>query len=127
MVVKEAGFRRRTLDCFLFRVEPRNARTERLCARVLERRSVARSAAVTSGEGGSPKTKNLMKAPMRMTIDSWPKRRPWVKERLGNYELVHSWLHLGDLRRLDLWRRHIGGSHFRDKVLSCVHCGCQVV
>lgn len=58
-------------------------RRERLCARVRERRSVARRAAVTSGEGGSPKMKNFMKAPMRMTIESWPRRRPWVKESLA--------------------------------------------
>ena len=63
-------------------VEERRVRRERLCARVLERRSVARRAAVTSGEGGSPKMKNLMKAPIRMTMESWPRRRPWVKERL---------------------------------------------
>lgn len=47
-----------------------------------ERRSVARRAAVTSAEGGSPKMKNLMKAPMRMTTESWPRSRPCVKERL---------------------------------------------
>lgn len=57
-------------------------RRERLCASVLDRLSVARRAAVTSGDGGSPKMKNLMKAPMRMTIESWPKRRPCVKESL---------------------------------------------
>ncbi len=60
----------------------RRERRERLCARVRERRSVARRAAVTSGVGGSPKMKNLMKAPMRITTESWPRRRPWVKERL---------------------------------------------
>jgi len=53
-----------------------------LCASVLDRLSVARREAVTSGDGGSPKMKNLMKAPMRMTIESWPKRRPCVKESL---------------------------------------------
>jgi hypothetical protein len=26
--------------------------------------------------------KNFMKAPMRITMESWPRRRPWVKERL---------------------------------------------
>lgn len=39
--------------------------------------------AVDSWEGISPKTKNLMKAPMRMTIDSWPSRKPWVNDRLS--------------------------------------------
>lgn len=48
----------------------RIVRRERLWASVLERRSVARRAAVTSGEGGSPNMKNFMKAPIRMTIES---------------------------------------------------------
>ena len=60
----------------------RRVRRERLCARVLDLRSVARRAAVTSADGGSPNMKNFMNAPMRMTIESWPRRRPWVKERL---------------------------------------------
>jgi hypothetical protein len=54
----------------------RRVKRERLCARVLDRRSVARKAAVTSGDGGSPNMKNFMKAPMRITIESWPRRRP---------------------------------------------------
>jgi hypothetical protein len=49
---------------------------------------VARRAAVTSGEGGSPKMKNFMKAPIRITMESWPRRRPCVKERLWCGELV---------------------------------------
>jgi hypothetical protein len=60
----------------------RSVRRERLCAKVLDRRSVALKAAVTSGDGGSPNIKNFMKAPMRMTIESCPRRRPWVKESL---------------------------------------------
>lgn len=87
MLVVSCGGARRTLDRFLERegclgVEVRRERRERLCARVRERRSVARRAAVTSGDGGSPNMKNLMKAPMRITTESWPSRRPWVKERL---------------------------------------------
>jgi hypothetical protein len=35
-----------------------------------------------SGDGGSPKMKNLMKAPIRMTTDSCPRIKPWVKENL---------------------------------------------
>jgi hypothetical protein len=66
----------------------RRERRERLCASVRERRSVARRAAVTSGEGGSPKIKNLMKAPMRITMESWPRRRPCVKESLRRSQLV---------------------------------------
>jgi hypothetical protein len=60
----------------------RMVRRERLCARVLDRRSVARRAAVTSGDGGSPKMKNFMNAPIRMTIESCPRSSPWVNERL---------------------------------------------
>lgn len=73
----------RLSDCGAARgVEGRRERRERLCASVRERRSVARSAADTSAEGGSPKMKNLMKAPMRITTESCPRRRPCVKERL---------------------------------------------
>ena len=39
-------------------------------------RASARVEAVVSGEGGSPKMKNLMKAPMKITTDSWPSRKP---------------------------------------------------
>lgn len=46
---------------------------------------MARRAAVTSGEGGSPKMKNLMNAPMRMTIESWPSSSPWVNDSLRMY------------------------------------------
>lgn len=60
----------------------RRERRERLWARVRERRSVARREAVTSADGGSPKMKNFMNAPMRITIESWPRSRPWVKESL---------------------------------------------
>lgn len=34
------------------------------------------------GGGASPNMKNLMKAPISRTTDSWPTRRPCVKERL---------------------------------------------
>lgn len=61
-------------------MEVRRESKERLWARVRERRSVARREAVTSAEGGSPKMKNFMKAPRRRTMESWPRRRPWVKE-----------------------------------------------
>lgn len=60
----------------------RRERRERLCARVRERLSVARAAAVTSGDGGSPKMKNFMKAPRRITMDNWPRTKPCVKESL---------------------------------------------
>lgn len=51
-------------------VELRKVRRDRLCASVLDLRSVARKAAVTSGDGGSPNMKNFMKAPMRITTES---------------------------------------------------------
>jgi hypothetical protein len=63
-------------------VVERKERRERLCAKVRERRSVARREAVTSAEGGSPKMKNFINAPSKRTIESWPRRRPWVKESL---------------------------------------------
>jgi hypothetical protein len=99
-------------------VEERRVRRERLCASVRERRSVARKAAVTSGEGGSPKMKN---APMRMTMESWPRRRPWVKERLVGCEVGH--LELGILRTyVDslLGRGTSGVAIWRDQCISAV-------
>ena len=57
--------------------------TERLRSR--RARARARAEAVVSGEGGSPKMKNLMKQPIRMTTESWPRRKPWVNERLDVY------------------------------------------
>lgn len=33
-------------------------------------------------EGASPKMKNLMKTPKRMTTESWPRRKPWVNDSL---------------------------------------------
>jgi hypothetical protein len=88
-VVRGGGFLR-TDERFLVRVlacdegvEVRRERRERLCANVRDRRSVARREAVTSADGGSPKMKNFMKAPRRRTMESWPRRRPWVKESLG--------------------------------------------
>lgn len=86
-VIKGGGFLSTELRFFcsvLFCVEDgivgRRERSERLCARVRERRSVARREAVTSAEGGSPKMKNFMKAPSSRTTESWPRSRPCVKE-----------------------------------------------
>jgi len=31
--------------------------------------------------GDSPKMKNLMKKAMSRAMESWPRRKPWVKER----------------------------------------------
>jgi hypothetical protein len=96
VAVVSGGGLRRTLERFLVRgcgvrgVEGRRDRRDRLWARVRERRSVARRAAVTSAEGGSPKMKNFMKAPMRMTTESWPRRSPCVKESLLYYIRIAS-------------------------------------
>ena len=55
---------------------------ERLCPEEMLSRASARFAAVVSAEGGSPKMKNLMNAPMSMTTDNWPSKKPSVKESL---------------------------------------------
>jgi hypothetical protein len=118
-VVKGGGFRSTELRFFWrvrFCVEEgvveRRERRERLCARVRERRSVARREAVTSAEGGSPKMKNFMTAPRSRTMESWPRRRPCVKESLR----------VSALRRQGCWEsvrgfglrewRNICGRHF---------------
>jgi len=46
--------------------------------------------------GGSPKMKNLMKAARRRTMESWPRRKPWVKERLWRGLVVSR----GEVRRV---------------------------
>ena len=82
---------RRMLDFFLLSVgcweawralDVRRLRSDFLCASVLDRRSVARMDAATSGEGASPNMKNLIKAANSNTTDIWPTMRPCVKERL---------------------------------------------
>lgn len=117
VVVVRGGGTLSTLDLFLFKgcrgVELRRVRRERLWARVRERLSVARRAAVTSGDGGSPKMKNFIKAPRRITIESWPRRRPWVKERLRGGELVPPQMK-EDLRGLGFWRRRFYAGHTRN-------------
>jgi len=118
-VVKGGGFLSTELRFFWrvrFCVEEgvvdRRERRERLWARVRERRSVARREAVTSAEGGSPKMKNFMKAPRSRTMESWPRRRPCVKESLWVSALRRQRV-LGSLRGFGLreWR-HICCGHF---------------
>jgi hypothetical protein len=126
-VVRGGGLRR-TLDRFLERdcgargVGGRRDRRERLWARVRERRSVARRAAVTSAEGGSPKMKNLMKAPMRMTTESWPRSRPCVKERLLCYIRTACSMARAShyLRRFNLCERRSKGRHRGMIISSCL-------
>lgn len=88
-MVKVGGPGRKT--CFLFRAGfctswsafvSRRLRIDFLCANVRDLRSVARIEATISGEGGSPKMKNLMKAASKSTTDSCPRMRPCVKDRL---------------------------------------------
>ncbi len=79
MFVVNGGGLRSTLERFLFSVGrgrerevdcERRERRDRLWAKVRERRSVALREAVTSAEGASPKMKNLMNAPIKITIES---------------------------------------------------------
>lgn len=80
-MVSVGGFLR-TVDFLRFSVWPirwlgeRSLRRDCLCASVRDLRSVARREAATSGEGASPKMKNLMKAARIRTTESWPTMRP---------------------------------------------------
>lgn len=90
-MVRCGGLGRRILDFFLLRVgwwpagralDSLRLKSDLLWASVRERRSAARIDAVLSGEGRSPKMKNLMKAASRRTMDIWPRMKPWLKESL---------------------------------------------
>ena len=75
---------------------------ERLCSRARWLRARARFAAVVSAEGASPNMKNLMKAPIRITTDSCPSRKPCVNDRLGLFSWVlEAWM--VSLRGLLCW------------------------
>ena len=52
--------------------------TERLCVG----ESVLSWRFGDSCTGASPKMKNLIKAPIKMTTESWPSTNPWVKDNL---------------------------------------------
>lgn len=52
------------------------------CARVRARRREERWSARSSAEGGSPKMKNFMKKKIMRAMESWPRRKPCVNERL---------------------------------------------
>ena len=69
-------------------------------ARVRARRREERWTARSSAEGGSPKMKNFMKKKIRRAMESWPRRKPCVKERLG---VLVVWLR-------DVWLRNVRGS-----------------
>lgn len=53
---------------------------EEAWARVRARRSEERCRARSSAEGGSPKMKNLIRRKMMRKMESWPRRKPWVKD-----------------------------------------------
>lgn len=104
-MVRVGGPGRRILDFFLFRVwfcccgcwllaraVVLKLSRDFLCANVRDLRSVARMEAVTSGEGGSPKMKNLMKAAIKSTIETCPRMKPWVKvnEYVGSGLVGHT-------------------------------------
>lgn len=78
----------RTVDFLRFNDWPwrwlgeRSLSRDCLCANVLDLRSVARSDAATSGDGASPKMKNLIKMARIRTTESWPTISPCVKENL---------------------------------------------
>lgn len=81
-VVNGGGFLRILLR-FLFNtgtrgcnVDERIDRRERLYFRKFARRFEVLSEAEVSGDGGSPKIKNLMKATIRITIESCPSNSP---------------------------------------------------
>jgi hypothetical protein len=59
------------------------------CASVRARRREFKCSERSSAEGGSPKMKNFMKKKIRRAMESWPRRKPWVKERL--WVLVGDW------------------------------------
>ncbi len=75
LVVRRWGLRITLEDdllpsCFFEAAEAEFIGKERPCPETLLLRVSARFAAVVSAEGASPKMKNLMNAPMRMTTDS---------------------------------------------------------
>ena len=75
------GLWRRDNDVEFARV--RNCLYDCWCASVRARRSELRCNARSSAEGGSPKMKNFMKQKIRIAIESWPSRKPCVKESLA--------------------------------------------
>lgn len=82
-------------------------------ARVRARRSELRWRARSSADGGSPKMKNFMKKKIRRAMESWPRRKPWVKDRLCEVSGARRGLD-GAVRRaaLSCWRRNWGGRWF---------------
>ena len=80
-VVRRGGVRRTYEGDFLLSILCKVVEEELIDVERL-RWARARLAAVVSGEGASPKMKNLIKAPISITTDSWPRRKPSVNESL---------------------------------------------
>lgn len=103
-------------------------RMDFLWARVRDRRSLARIAAVTSGEGGSPKMKNLMKAAINRTMESWPRINPWVKESLRHASAPESACSVfrqrwgGQLTSVPTWLDKHLAPYYPFRPLSVINC-----
>ena len=84
MFVDEDGTGRRMFetDCFSRRVRVLASLESRFMELDRLRLRCDRDSPRDSERVASPKMKNLMKAPMRRTTDSWPRRKPCVKDRL---------------------------------------------
>src|ERR1700761_4955412 len=84
MSVAFVGTGRRTFDALAFF---RNDGGAELLEDAIPCREVVRMclgerrAVREGGDGASPKMKYLMNQPRKITTDSWPRRKPWVKVR----------------------------------------------
>lgn len=78
---------------------------EFLWASVRARRREERFRARSSSEGGSPKMKNLMKQNVMSAMESWPSRKPWVKDNLRGLVGLSRSLEEVESLRSSLWDR----------------------
>jgi hypothetical protein len=62
----------------------RNCFMDCWCASVRARRSEFKCRERSSADGGSPKMKKRIKKKISRAMESWPRRKPWVKERLSS-------------------------------------------
>lgn len=83
-VVRRGGFRKTCEERLLLSLLGEEVEEFREMERRWVRRASARVEKVDSGVGASPNMKNLIKAPMNITTDNWPKRKPCVKEKLAD-------------------------------------------
>jgi hypothetical protein len=81
VLVADDGTGRRTLDVDGFSLKDLGGPS---CEKIeLERRWVEARRPRDGGGGASPNMKNLMKAPISSTTDSWPNKNPCVNDRLS--------------------------------------------